>query len=75
MTVNITEALNLARNLKFGPLPNPDAPLPSLDEAIELIREERRTCGFNWLTGEAAEQAIHEEKRKTVHGGTDHEDE
>lgn len=70
--MNTTEALNLARNLKFGPLPAPNDPLPSLDEAIELIREERRTCGFNWLTGEAAEQALQEEKRKTAHGGTDH---
>ena len=71
--MNITEALNLARNLKFGPLPSHDAPLPSLDEAIELIREERRTCGFNWLTGEAAEHALQQEKRKTTHGGTHHE--
>ncbi len=27
-------------------------------DAFRLIRVEMRTCGFNWLTGEAAEQAL-----------------
>lgn len=70
-----TEALRLARDLKFGPLPKPDNPLPSLDEAIKLIREARRRCGFNWLTGEAAEQALQKEKRRPTHKGEDHETE
>ena len=56
MTVN--EALAIARNLKYGPLPKPDDPLPSVAEAIGLIHAERHTCGFNWLTGEAAEQVL-----------------
>ena len=56
MTVN--EALAIARNLKHGPLPKPDDPLPSVAESIELIHEERQTCGFNWLTGEAAEEML-----------------
>ena len=56
MTVN--EALAIARNLKYGPLPKPDDPMPRVAEAIELIHEERQTCGFNWLTGEAAEQVL-----------------
>jgi len=72
--MNIDEALNLARNLKFGPLPKPSDPLPPLDEAIELIRVERRACGFNWLTGEAAENALKAHK-KTKNGGTDHDTE
>ena len=49
MTVN--DALSMARNLRYGPLPKPDDPAPTVEEAIELIHEERRTCGFNWLTG------------------------
>jgi len=39
-------ALNIARNLKYGPIPKPEDPVPSIDEAIEIIEEERRTCGF-----------------------------
>ena len=62
--MTVDDALILARNLKFGPLPRPTDPYPSLDEAIELIREERRGCGFNWLTGEAAEGVLREAKRE-----------
>lgn len=54
----IDDALNIARNLKYGPIPRPHEHAPCLEEAIELIQEERRTCGFMWLTGEAAEQAL-----------------
>ena len=71
--MDIDEALNLARNLKFGPLPNPNDPLPTLDEAIALIREERRTCGFNWMTGEAAVDVLKAHKREIENGGTDHD--
>jgi len=56
--MNTNEALSLARNLKYGPLPKPDDPLPTVEEALQLIQQERRDCGFNWLTGEAAEQAL-----------------
>ena len=59
MTVN--DALEIARNLKYGSLPRRDDPMPCVAEAIKLIREERQTCGFNWLTGEAAEQALMEQ--------------
>lgn len=62
MTLN--DALNIARNLKFGPLPKPDDPVPSVEDAIELIHEERRTCGFNWLTGEAAEEVLRQTKKR-----------
>ena len=67
--MNTTEALSLARNLKYGPLPKTDDPLPSLDEAIDLIQRERRECGFNWLTGEAAEQALQTEKQQNHRRG------
>ncbi len=53
-------ALDLARNLKYGPLPKPDDPTPSIEEARSIIQEERRTCGFNWLTGTAAIEALEE---------------
>ena len=47
--MTLEDALNLARNLKYGPLPRPDDPCPDVNEAIELIHQERRGCGFNWL--------------------------
>ena len=56
MTIN--EALKIARGLKHGPLPKPDDPLPTVEEAVAIIRHERRTCGFNWLTGETAEHVL-----------------
>ena len=62
-TMTVKEALRLARNLKYGPLPRPGDPVPTVDEAIALIRQERRECGFNWLTGEAAEQALRDSAR------------
>ncbi len=61
--MNADDALALARNLKYGPLPKPGDPTPSVDEAIVIISEERRTCWFNWLTGEAAEKVLREQKK------------
>ena len=58
--MSLEKALNLARNLKYGPLPKPDDPMPTVKEALVIINEERRTCGFNWLTGEAAETVLRE---------------
>jgi len=52
------EAMGLARDLKHGPLPARTDPMPSPEEAIELIEGRRRTCGFNWITGEVAENVI-----------------
>ena len=57
-TMAVDEALSLARNLEYGPLPKPEDPVPGVDEAIDLIHQERLECGFNWLTGEAAEAVL-----------------
>ena len=54
----LEQALDLARNLKHGPLPRPEDPTPELEEAVAIINEERRTCGFNWITGETAVDVI-----------------
>lgn len=58
--MTVEKSLALARNLKYGPLPKSDDPTPSVEEAVGIINEERRTCGFNWLTGEAAEKVLRE---------------
>ena len=52
------KALAIARNLKYGPLPNPSDPTPDLEEAWELINRERHTCGHTWITGDAALDCI-----------------
>lgn len=54
----VAAALELARPLKCGPLPASTDPAPAPEEAIELINLERRTCGFNWITGEVAEAVL-----------------
>lgn len=51
-------ALNLARNLKYGPLPAANDPWPTPEDAISIVREARRTCGFNWITGEVTEAVL-----------------
>ena len=55
---SFNSAMELARTLKHGPLPDTNDPMPTPQEALELLREERRTCGFNWLTGEVAEAVV-----------------
>lgn len=67
--MTLDDALQIARGLKHGPLPKPTDPVPAAEEALSLIREERRTCGFNWLTGAAAEVALRNALRGS--GGKD----
>jgi glutamyl/glutaminyl-tRNA synthetase len=33
---------------------NPTDPVPDIPEAIEAIKRALKTCGFNWITGQAA---------------------
>ena len=51
-------AMELARGLKHGPLPAQTDPMPTPEEAVQVIREAQRTCGFNWITGEVAQAVI-----------------
>ena len=69
--MTVENALSLARDLKYGPLPKPDDPTPTIQEAIEVIHEARRTCGHTWLTGEAAIEILREHRgsRKTLNKG------
>ena len=54
----VQAALDLARTLKHGPLPAASDPWPTPEDAIAVLHEERRTCGFNWITGEVAEAVL-----------------
>ena len=56
--VTVKSALNIARLLKYGPLPKASDPAPTVDEAITLINEERGDCGFNWITGAVSEEVL-----------------
>lgn len=58
MPLTFQAAIKIARNLKYGLLHDASLPDPSITEAIELIQHERRTCGFNWITGEEAVKAL-----------------
>jgi len=62
--MTVEKALDLARNPIYGPLPKPDAPVPSIKEAIEAIHEARGTCWHNWLTGEQAENVLREHRKR-----------
>lgn len=55
---SVKSALNIARNIKYEMFPKPDDPIPSAEEALKIISEERRNCWFNWLTGENAENVL-----------------
>lgn len=56
--ITVEFALHQARLLKHGPFPKDTDDTPTVDEAIELIHEERRTCGFNWITGARCEEVL-----------------
>ena len=48
----------LARDCKFGPLPRPTDPTPTVDEAIEIIRNDPTMKSCNWITGQAAIEVL-----------------
>ena len=52
------QALELARSCKFGPLPKDADPTPSVDEAIEIIRNDPTMRDCNWITGQTAVQVL-----------------
>ncbi len=64
----VEDALALARDLMYGPLPDPGDPTPTIEEALDIIQEARRTCGHTWLTGDAAVRALVEAQRRGKQG-------
>ena len=48
------DALALARQCKFGPLPKKKDPTPTVDEAIAIIEHAPAMRAHNWLTGKIA---------------------
>jgi hypothetical protein len=66
--VTTESALSIARILKYGPCPKPYDPTPTVDDAIELIHQERKTCGFNWITGTVSEEVLRLTRGEEVKG-------
>lgn len=52
------QALELARSCKFGPLPKPTDPTPTVVEAIEIIKGHPTMGDCNWITGQTAVQVL-----------------
>ena len=52
------DALSLARDCKYGPLPKPTDPTPTVDEAIEIIRSDPTMAACNWITGQVAIEVL-----------------
>jgi hypothetical protein len=52
------QALELARQCKYGPLPKPRDPTPTVDEAIEIIRSHPTMKACNWITGKVAIEVL-----------------
>ena len=52
--MTVEQAINIAWGIgKFS-----DENKPTAKEALEIIDEQLRTCGFNWLTGQAARDVL-----------------
>ena len=52
------QALALARQCKYGPLPKKNDPTPTVDEAMEIIRGDPTMRSCNWLTGQVAIEVL-----------------
>lgn len=55
---SVEQALALARQCKFGPLPKDADPTPSIDEAIEIIKGDPTMRACNWITGQTAIEVL-----------------
>jgi hypothetical protein len=60
------DALSLARDCKYGPLPKPSDPTPTVDEAIEIIRNHPTMSACNWITGQVAIELLRLERGEKV---------
>ena len=52
------QALELARQCKYGPLAKPTDPTPSIEKAIEIIRNDPTIKACTWLTGQVAIEVL-----------------
>ena len=52
------QALELARQCKYGPLPKPTDLTLTLDEAIKIIRNDPTMRACNWITGRDAIEVL-----------------
>ncbi|MFZ4397441.1 MAG: hypothetical protein ACOYOU_17650 [Kiritimatiellia bacterium] len=60
------QALELARQCKYGPLTKENDPTPTVDEAIEIIRNDPTMRACNWITGQVAIEVLRLSKGEKV---------
>ena len=61
MRYRLSQAMKLARAEKYFPDCIPaDAPELSLMEALDIIKASLKSSDFNWITGQAARDVIHQ---------------
>lgn len=56
--MKLQDAMDIATNLKYGPMGNVNKPSPTYEEAYALIEAEWKDCWFNWITGQEALKLI-----------------
>lgn len=55
----VEDACKLARLIQYTPgHVSDDTPIPSPQMAIEIIREDRKACGHNWITADTAIEVL-----------------
>ena len=62
MDYTTEQALELARQCKYGPLAKPTDPTPSIDEAIEIINGDPTMKACTWITGRDAIEVLEKTK-------------
>jgi hypothetical protein len=62
MALTLESALIVARNIRDIDKPyQPDSPLPSCQEALEIIEDALGRYDFNWITGQDARDLLRKE--------------
>lgn len=56
--VTTETALSLARSVKYGPLPKHEDLTPSVEDALEILREQNRQIGHQWITGRVSIEVL-----------------
>lgn len=55
----VKDACKLARLIQNTPgRVSDDTPIPSPKDALEIIRQDRKTSGFNWITATTAVEVL-----------------
>ena len=62
------DALELARQCRYGPTPREDDPMPTVNQAIKIIRADPRRKAGNWIDGRVALEILRLTRGEKVRG-------